>query len=231
MMRIKPYYHTSADIVSFLRDQDSIAEILQFIFSEALVFSVQIEKNGNRIPYPVQYDINSYSYQIDYNFLLHCIALFVSQKTEKSSNYIKVVKHFGIFPTTLKGPIYNGNRYLIITILERIIRVVNNKNWDTKLKWFNVFMPKILEFNGNFVEYKAVGLIEKRIESFIPNFHKVLKEFSKYYAQDTVQQIVFSNKNVKSFWEKSKQKKFLYFPLDYDNLNGFDDFYEVFSRV
>lgn len=236
--KIEPYYRTATDIGYYFRDAQSISKFMEFFVEEAYVFSTIIKKNGNKIPYPIQYSDKGYTFQTDYQFLIHVLAKFVAKETDEPVKYKKVVKHFAILNTNLSSPVFESNRVFLMVILERMTEILSMQNWDALagnkrntrlLTQFTVFNPAVFELNGTFTEMKIVSFNRHKLDVFIKGWDDILTKYREFFAQENVKQVAYFASTVDKFWAKTGQERVNYFPIDEENLLMDDEKYEVVS--
>jgi len=235
---IEPYYNTATDIGYYFRDAESISKFMEFFVEEAYVFSTIIKKNGNKIPYPIQYSDKGFTFQTEYQFLIHVLAKFVAKETDDPVKYKKVVKHFAILTTTIVSPVFESNRVFLMVILERMTEILSMKNWDALagnrknarlMTQFTLYNPAVIELNGSFTEMKIVSFNRHKLEDYIKDWKNILAKHSEFFMQENTKQVAYFSVVVERFWMKTEKEKVIYFPISEDNLVADDEKYEEVS--
>ena len=236
---IAPYYRTATDIGYYFRDAKSISKFMNFFVEEAYVFSEIIKKNGDKIPYPVQFSDKGFSFQTDYQFLIHVLGKFVAKETNDPVKYKKVVKHFAILNSTIVSPVFERNRVYLMVILEKMSEVLSMQNWDLLvgnrknprlITQFVIFNPAVFKLDNDvYFEMKIVSFNRHKLEYYIEDWKKILAKYERFFMQKNIEQVAYYSVKVEKFWMKSEQAKMLYFPLNENNLLIGDDKYEEVS--
>jgi hypothetical protein len=243
-MATKPYYKTPTDISFYFRDKDSISALMEYIFNEANIFADTIDKNNNQIPYPVIIDENTYRFQIDYQFLIHCIAKFIAIKTEDNGNYKQVLKHFSINKQSIgKGSSYSQkNRFLLtflmeyqnaITQLSNLMKPKNSDRWIWRTGYINA--QKLIKFNENYFEFKAITLLnsDKVGEQSVGPYKYLGAKWEtireRFRVNNPPFQVSFGSK-IKDYCSSNEIKRIIYFSVDLEFITGFID-YDLVSKI
>lgn len=245
---IKPYYHTPIDIAYYFRDRESTKELLTHIVNEAHKFADAIDKKGNQIPYPIVInDIGNYAdFQIDYQFMVHAIADFVSIKTQDNSSYTKVLRAFAFLRGNISKKINDSgyssrtrqdfNRQYLTFLMETMSNITALTNYNKILSKNAVCFDKFVSFQGSkYFMFKAVTFAKKRqenqgelgLERYLDEeIVKTLERFFHAYRHHKMEQIGFKKKEIDAFCEENNVKKNIYFFIEEDKLNEKIDYDE-----
>lgn len=234
-MTINPYYKTPIDIAFYFRDKESIAELLQFVLLESDLFSDAIDKNGNKIPYPIFYNTKAHKFQIDYQFFIHCLAKFVVSKTRIKSNYKQIVNSFAVLSGNIDSIFCDRNRMLLMFILETISVVFYAGNYDRKIKEILVFAPALFKYKDVFVNYKVLTIPDMNVDKNFYGFefylgNKWLERRERYYdfsLNNELIQVAFLNTQVKKFIREYNVIPYSFFQFNPFKFDKFVDYNEA----
>lgn len=237
MHKIKPYYDGAFDIFSFFRDRKSTGNFLKYLFEQSIEFSKLIEGNGNTKPFPIQYESERYTYQIDYQFMIYVLGKWVAKQTGDDAKLERVLRDFAITIHALNQPTIKKNiRFLAIFLGETISIFTNrDRDKDTPIDYYPAFNQKILEFEDEYYDYKVVGINRHQMKYFVEDWEEYMKDNEDYFFQNIATQVAFGKYKVDAFWAKLKrdgtQKKRFYFGInDTDYLEGVDKIWERNSK-
>lgn len=241
---IEAYYKTPTDIAFFFRDKDSITELIEFILKECEAFADAIDSHGNQIPYPIIYSNKGFTFQIDYQFYIHCLAKFISLKTNVQSNYTSVINAFAVLPSNVKkGSIAHKNRKYLIFLHEFLNGIFDSNNGYNNYNALASFTPVLYKYEDIFVEYKVISIkysdtneIQKGY-GFEPYIGKNWREFRERYRENFIkykmEQVAFKSKEIKKFLSENELKKFNFFMINGVEIAKYNEYinYDLASQI
>ena len=175
--------------------------------------------------------------------MVHCIAKFVAIKTEEKGKYVQVLRHFSINRQSIgKGSVHSEKSRLFLTYLmeyhNNITQLSNiGRSKSGKLSWNPNYMyaQKLLKYNNNFFDFKAVSLLnsDKTGEQKNGPYKYLGKEWKaireRFRVKNPPVQVAFGSK-IKEYCTENSIKKFIYFHIDLENITNYID-YDIVSRI
>jgi len=226
-MNIKPYYKTPTDVAFYFRDKESVTELITFIYNEAFEQVKDARAKGYDIFCPITQESTSFSHQIDYQFLVHCVAKFIAKKLNDNGKYKSILNHFELKGAGSMNVLMSNNRIFLMMLfsINGLIYVpkkfLYNRNYNT------YFTPKLVEYNNEVFEFKTVTFNQYTIKEYVPKINDLIDKNAEYFFDENIKQIAFGFKNVEKYYEKNNSKKRFYFFLDTKNVDKFLELYDM----
>jgi len=193
-------YERYTDIVSFIRDKDDAVEFLKYVANEGIKFLFEMKKKNTPLVYPLRSNLDSRQVEVDYDFFMHCLAKFVSIKTNNEDDYTRIVLTYLIHKAS---PSEHARRvWLFATFHLYGMFYVSKKQLYTR-NYNYVFMPKVYSVNSTFITFNAISLNLNMLESALgegfKDFIATLEITSVGINEET-----YGPTNVKKFWDTQK---------------------------
>ncbi len=233
-MSNKLFYRGSMDMFSFFNTKENIGNFLKYMFENAIEFSKLIEENGNKKPFPIQYETTNFVYQIDYQFMIYVLGKWVAKQTENGAKLERVLRDYAITSHSLSAISYDKNRRLLAIFFGETISIFTNRDRNKlmNIDYYPQYNQSVLEFNGGYFDFKVVGINKHQMRYFLgKEWDAYMKENDDYFFQNIADQVAFGHKTCKAFWAKKRatneQKQRFYFGIsDTDYLDGVDEIWE-----
>jgi len=217
----KAYYRTATDVAYYFRDKDSVQEFLRFIFQEAMEQIKDAKKIGMNIYSPISFNNESDSYITDYQFLVHCVAKFISKKLKLGTIYKRVLSHFAIKSVKQDTVVLQNNRKLLMMLFRNSSLISSSKAYQKKINYNNYFTPVIISYNDEIFDMKVVSLNKYMIHKFYGNdFENFEEENRDFIYDDDILQEAFGYMEVKNFNFGDTKRK-LYFSFFADKVEEY----------
>lgn len=226
-------YESAFDIISFFRNRESTRDFIKYLFEQSIEFSKLIEKHGNNKPFPIQYESIGFSYQIDYQFMIYVLAKWVALKTDDKAKLERVLRDFALTIHGLHQPTTKKNIQFLGVFFGETISIFTNRDREKEspVDHYPSFNQKVIECDGEYFDYKVVGINRHQMKYFVDGWDEYMKENDGYFFQNTSKQAAYGKYKVSALWNKLKeengQKKRFYFGInDSDYLEGVDKIWE-----
>ena len=144
----------------------------------------------------------------------------------------RVLRDYAMSTFNLKSPISKANRRLLMTFFESNCLAVNNNNYMRPMKYFEIYVPRLIEFNDKIVMHKTVCFNRKGLSRYV-NLEEIVKQNEKYFREEEPETIVWGKIKVMNYIKKNRITKYNYFTLnmtrtEYKNLT-FEESYKTFD--
>lgn len=234
---IKHYYSTSFDIYQYFRTKESVGKFIEFLLEESLKFNKKIKENGDKVPLPLVYGMDSIDAIIDYNFMIYTLARWVGILTNDKAKVALVIIDFGITKYSTSDDFKDfkdRDRLALSFFFSEILKIFVNRNkakeenkrYDKggcKISQFPVFIEKLVSIDDEYFSYKVLKFNKTQIKYYYENYYKFVDKNMVNLMQTSCLQEAYSYKNCRIMWEELAAKgieKRIAFSIDDKDLLG-----------
>jgi len=209
-------YDISQDIMLFLRGKKLISKFLLFFFEQSIIVSKGIKAKNEDALLPVVFVEKIFSYEVDYQFFIFILGLFIEKKSKNSEHKMKFFKDYMILSSNISGSSNKNIKKNLMHYLDNYHLLIQSGNYSRPIKWFALFTPRVIEKEGTFYEFKSVTFNNASIKN-MPVIQKILEENDLWFKQE-MEQVVFGEKACTNYWDTAEQQKKLYCKVTDENM-------------